>query len=82
MSLRESPVNLSQLVYLDYDSAGLVVASLAMLDRAFRQEVFDQLRFKHPSRLVIEYDLRGDLGEEESIRDIRVLVRIAVRDNF
>ncbi|MCB4436986.1 AAA family ATPase [Alteromonas sp. McT4-15] len=82
MSLRERPVNLSQLVYLDYDSAGLVVASLAMLDRAFRQEVFDQLRFKHPSRLVIEYDLRGDLGEEESIRDIRVLIRIAGRDNF
>jgi predicted ATP-binding protein involved in virulence len=76
-NLSESDTPLSRMLYLDYDSAGLVLASLSLLPSSDISNLLDEVTFKHPVRVTFQYDFRNGVVEEDAIRDIQMLIRIA-----
>lgn len=66
----------SRLVWLDYDSAQIVVASLAVLQDTEVKETLSELSFNSINRLVLTYDFRQGVFEEDSIKDIQLLLRV------
>ncbi|ELB2862026.1 AAA family ATPase [Vibrio alginolyticus] len=82
LDLREYPTALSKCVYLDYDCAGLALASLALLPTGDIDTILSEITFKYPKELVLHYDLRGDVAGRDEVRDIQLLARIAGEDNI
>ncbi|WP_299141064.1 AAA family ATPase [uncultured Vibrio sp.] len=82
LDLREYPTALSKCVYLDYDCAGLALASLALLPTDDIDTILSEITFKYPKELVLHYDLRGDVAGRDEVRDIQLLARIAGEDNI
>lgn len=82
LDLREYPTALSKCVYLDYDCAGLALASLALLPTDDIDTIFSEITFKYPKELVLHYDLRGDVAGRDEVRDIQLLARIAGEENI
>jgi predicted ATP-binding protein involved in virulence len=76
-NLSESDTPLSRMLYLDYDSAGLVLASLSLLPSSDIRNLLDEVTFKYPVRVTFQYDFRNGVVEEDAIRDIQMLIRIA-----
>lgn len=72
----------SNLIYLDYDNAGLLIACLAILPSASVRNLLDEVTFKHPARAVLRYDFRSGVIEEDAIRDVQMLIRIAGEGSF
>lgn len=73
---RESDTALPIGIFLDYDCANLLVASLGLLSAEDRNSLWPEVPFRHPRRTVLRYDLRNVPVEEDSIRDIQQLVRV------
>lgn len=82
LDLREYPTALSKCVYLDYDCAGLALASLALLPTDEIDTMLSEITFKYPKELVLHYDLRGDVAGRDEVRDIQLLARIVGEDNI
>lgn len=82
LDLREYPTTLSKCVYLDYDCAGLALASLALLPTDDIDTILSEITFKYPKELVLHYDLRGGVAGRDEVRDIQLLARIAGEDNI
>ncbi|MEZ8819249.1 AAA family ATPase [Vibrio sp. 10N.247.310.23] len=82
LDLREYPTALSKCVYLDYDCAGLALASLALLPTDDIDTILSEITFKYPKELVLHYDLRGGVAGRDEVRDIQLLARIAGEDNI
>ncbi|NEX90627.1 AAA family ATPase [Aeromonas rivipollensis] len=80
--LSESDTALSRMIYLDYDSAGLVLASLSILPPDEISRLLDEMTFKYPVRVTFQYDFRNGVVEEDAIRDIQMLIRIAGEGMF
>lgn len=73
----EADTPASSLVLIDYDSAHLVVASLAVLPSDEINKTLSELSFNSIHSLTVAYDLRKEVFEEDSIKDIQLLLRIA-----
>lgn len=75
--LRETDTAIPRNLFLDYDCAALMIAILGMLPHAVRDEVWDEIRFRHPARVVLRYDLRGQATALDNARDIKRLIELA-----
>lgn len=75
--LRETDTAIPRNLFLDYDCAALLIATLGMLAHADRDEVWNEIPFRHPVRVVLRYDLRGQATASDNARDIRRLIGLA-----
>lgn len=82
LSLREVNPKPSNHIYIDYDSAGLLLLSLVILPSEKIEQVLGTLGFKHPIKAKIYYDLRSGVIDSDVIRDIQMLKRFVEQDNF
>lgn len=82
LSLREVNPQPSNLIYLDYDSAGLLLLSLVLLPLEKVEQIFGELGFKYPIKAKIYYDLRSGVIDTDAIRDVKMLVRSVGEDNI
>lgn len=82
LSLREVNPKLSNHIYIDYDSAGLLLLSLVILPSERTEQVLSALGFKHPIKAKIYYDLRSGVIDSDVIRDIQMLKSFVEQDNF
>lgn len=74
--LKESDTEISKAIYIDYDSASLMLACLVLLPRSVVAELLDEVTFKHPEKLTLKYDFRNCVVEQSAIQDIKQLIRI------
>lgn len=75
--LRETDTPIPKNLFLDYDCASLVIAMLGMLNHADRDAVWNEIPFRHPTRAVLRYDLRGHATASDNARDIKRLIELA-----
>lgn len=75
--LREADTAIPRNLFLDYDCAALLIALLGVLPHADRDEIWDEIPFRHPARLVLRYDLRGQATASDNARDIKRLIELA-----
>jgi len=75
--LRETDTAIPRNLFLDYDCAALLIATLGMLPHADRDEVWNEIPFRHPARVVLRYDLRGQATASDNARDIKRLIELA-----
>lgn len=71
----ESDTPLPNALFLDYDCTNLVVAALGLLSEEDRDELWSEIRFRHPRKVILRYDLRRAPIEQDSIADIKQLIR-------
>jgi predicted ATPase len=81
LTLRENVTPLPSLLFMDYDSNSLLVTSLFMLPEAELNQLLDEVKYKKPMLIKLRYNLRGDVANEDAIRDVQLLVRLAGEDN-
>lgn len=74
--LRESDTAIPRNVFLDYDCAALLIALLGMVPQADRDKVWAEIPFRHPARVVLRYDLRGQSTASDNARDIKRLIEL------
>jgi predicted ATPase len=74
--LRETDTAIPRNLFLDYDCAALLIAMLGMLPQADRDEVWHEIPFRHPTRVVLRYDLRGQATASDNARDIKRLIEL------
>ncbi len=82
LSLREVNLKPSNFIYLDYDSVGLLLLSLIILPAEKVEKILGDLGFKHPIKAKIYYDLRFGVIDNDSIRDIQMLMSFIESDSF
>ena len=75
--LRETDTAAPRNLFLDYDCASLLIAMLGMLRPGDRDAVWQEIPFRHPTRVVLRYDLRGQATATDNARDIRRLIDLA-----
>jgi predicted ATPase len=80
--LRETDTAIPRNLFLDYDSSALLIAMLGMLDSADRDAIWPEIQFRHPTRVVLRYDLRGHAAATDNARDIKRLIELAGSDNL
>lgn len=78
----EADTTPSQLSYIDYDSFPFLVVAISILSRDERDRLLSQIQFRHPLKIVMHYDLKNWIFEEDTIRDIKLLVRVAGEHGF
>lgn len=71
----------SNFVYLDYDNVGLLILSLSVSQPGVVGELFKELTFRHPSKAILQYDFHSGITEQDAIRDVKLLMRIAGDNN-
>ncbi|MEW6462292.1 MAG: AAA family ATPase [Pseudomonadota bacterium] len=79
---READTLLPSSLFLDYDCTNLVVAALGLLSNAERDDLWPEIRLRHPRKVVLQYDLRRVPVEQDSIEDLKQLVRAVGEDNI
>ena len=78
----EADTPIPNALFLDYDCANLVIAAIGMLTNADRNELWPEIRLRHPSKVIIRYDLRRAPIEQDSIEDIKQLIRTLGTENL
>lgn len=76
LDLDEYPSRISKSIYVDYDCAGLALACLSILPRHQFDELFEEISFRYPKKLVLRYDFTGGVAGVDEINDIKMLIRI------
>lgn len=76
LDLDEYPSRVSKSIYVDYDCAGLALACLSILPRHQFDELFEEISFRYPKKLVLRYDFTGGVAGIDEINDIKMLIRI------
>lgn len=79
---READTLLPSSLFLDYDCTNLVVAALGLLSNAERDDLWPEIRLRHPRKVILQYDLRRAPVEQDSIEDLKQLVRAVGEDNI
>lgn len=80
LDLREVNPASSNFNYLDYDNIGLLILSLSILPTETVFQLLDEITYKHPVKAVLHYDFRSGIIEDDAIRDVKMLIRIAGSD--
>lgn len=80
LDLREVNPASSNFNYLDYDNVGLLILSLSILPTETVFQLLDEITYKHPVKAVLHYDFRSGIIEDDAIRDVKMLIRIAGSD--
>ncbi|WP_214347509.1 hypothetical protein [Pseudomonas congelans] len=76
----EADTPLPNSLFLDYDCTNLVIAALGLLSDAERNELWPEIRLRHPSKAVLRYDLQHVPVEQDSIEDLKQLIRAVGED--
>ncbi|WP_285352519.1 AAA family ATPase [Pseudomonas sp. ME-P-057] len=71
----EADTPLPNSLFLDYDCTNLLVASLGLLSDAERDQLWPEVRLRHPRKVTLQYDLRRVPVEQDSIEDLKQLIR-------
>ncbi|MFW2804866.1 AAA family ATPase, partial [Acinetobacter baumannii] len=82
LGLREVNSKPSNHIYIDYDSAGLLLLSLVLLPTGKIEQILGELGFKHPIKAKIYYDLRSSVNDDDAIRDVKMLIRAVGENNL
>lgn len=82
LRILEADTPIPNALFLDYDCANLVIAAIGMLTNADRNELWPEIRLRHPSKVTIRYDLRQAPIEQDSIEDIKQLIRTLGTENL
>lgn len=82
LRILEADTPIPNALFLDYDCANLVIAAIGMLTNADRNELWPEIRLRHPSKVIIRYDLRQAPIEQDSIEDIKQLIRTLGTENL
>lgn len=82
LSLREADTLISRAIYLDYDSVPLLLVSMSIFSKEEIEDLYQEVKFKYPEKATFNYDFRSGVVEEDAIRDIKLLIRVAGEDNF
>jgi predicted ATPase len=77
LSLRERDTKAPMMKYLDYDCNALLIACISFIDTTELDKLFSEIRYRYPIRFVLEYDLTKTALEEDTVRDIQQLIRLA-----
>lgn len=80
LELREVNPASSNFNYLDYDNVGILILSLSILPTETVFQLLDEITYKHPVKAVLHYDFRSGIIEDDAIRDVKMLIRIAGSD--
>ena len=75
--LREADTPTPKSLFLDYDCASLLVASLGFLGTHERDAIWNEIPFRHPVRAVLRFDLRSQATATDNARDIQLLIELA-----
>lgn len=76
LSFRERDTAIPSVIFLDYDCNALLMATLGLLPEAMLDRLFPDIPFRYPRKIVLQYDLRKAPFEEDTIQDIRQLIRV------
>lgn len=77
VSITERDTAIPSCSFLDYDCSALILAALGMLPENELIELFPDVSNVCPQTVVFRYDLRSAPFEEDSVRDIQQLLRLA-----
>jgi predicted ATPase len=77
LELRESISELPSLLFMDYDSNSLLMASFCLLPQPELERLLKELKYTIPTRIKLRFNLRGKNANDEAIRDIKLLIRLA-----
>nr|WP_308609624.1 AAA family ATPase [Massilia aquatica] len=80
--LREGDTVVPRNLFIDYDCAALLIALLGMLPTEERDEIWTEIPFRHPSKALIRFDLRGHATAGDNARDIQRLIDLAGVDKL
>lgn len=80
--LRESDTVAPRSLFLDYDCAALLIAVLGMLPERERDDVWGEIPFRHPARIILRFDLRSHATAADNARDIQRLIELAGPDRL
>ena len=75
--LRETDTPIPRSLFLDYDCAALLIALLGMLEPEQRDAIWRDIPYRHPTRVILRYDLRGQATATDNAKDIKRLIEIA-----
>lgn len=78
----EADTPLPNSLFLDYDCTNLIVAALGLLSDAERDELWPEIRLRHPSKVILQYDLQRVPVEQDSIEDLKQLIRAVGEDSI
>lgn len=78
----EADTPLPSSLFLDYDCANLIIAALGLLSEAERDELWPEIRLRHPSKVILQYDLQRVPVEQDSIEDLKQLIRAVGEDGI
>lgn len=80
--LLERPTRQSTHIYLDYDSAQLAIASLAILKQQYLVKALEGISFNQPKLMQLEFDLKNWVIEEDLAKDIKKFIDDALPANI
>lgn len=75
--LREADTLVPRSLFLDYDCAALLIALLGMLPKTDRDSIWPEIPFRHPTKAIIRFDLRGLPTASDNAKDIQRLIEMA-----
>ncbi|WP_089138817.1 AAA family ATPase [Vibrio rumoiensis] len=78
----ESDTPISNMVFLDYDCVGIMLACLSVFSTKNIDNILEELSFYKPNKLVLQYDFSVGIIEEDVIKDIKMLLRVAGTNKF
>jgi restriction system-associated AAA family ATPase len=82
LELRENISPIPSLMFMDYDSNSLLLAAICLLPKQELYILLAEAKYNIPKVLEFRYNLRGDIANEDVIRDIKLLIRLAGEENI
>jgi predicted ATPase len=80
-SLRESDTRTPNHLFMDYDCCALLMVSFAILPDPEIDSLLSEVRFKFPKLVKLKYNLRGGVVGDDSVKDIKLLIRAGGEDS-
>ena len=77
LDVEDKPSRVSNLIYIDYDCAGLALACLSILPKEQFDNLFEEISYRYPQRMVLKYDLTGGMAGVDEVSEIKMLMRVA-----
>ncbi|MBT0095962.1 AAA family ATPase [Vibrio alginolyticus] len=77
LDVEESPSRVSNSIYIDYDCVGLALACLSILPKNQFDDLFEEISYRYPQKMVLKYDFTGGIAGIDEVNEIKMLTRIA-----
>ncbi|EGQ7662034.1 hypothetical protein BBM16_13595 [Vibrio parahaemolyticus] len=77
LDIEDTPSRVSKSIYIDYDCAGLALACLSILSKNQFDDLFEEVSYRYPRKLVLKYDFTGGVAGIDEVSEIKMLMRVA-----